>query len=433
MKAIILATTYQDSAATKPIAFIKACGVSLLERHIRALKSCGIDQVDVVVKDDDELAIDRCKDLTQRGISIRCRALTELHGQPPVTAAESVLILMGDYVVEKALIEAVLRAEGDCVLVDSHPPVDFGQAPQPGHGPVFAGVGLVGGGKIAALAPHDQSHAPGLETLGDVRQIDVNTLPSFDPALRRDRRRVWMRIASAADVPVAEARLIEAVQKGSLDWPAQVLHAPVENWAIARLCRTSITPNQLTLITNIVAWGVTALILTGNFVTALLLAAVVGVMDGIDGKLARLKLMTSRIGQLEHAFDMCFEYSWWFALGWVLSQGDPSAPVFAAGMALILCNFADTVTSGVFWFLKGREHGRRLDNYTPFDLMVRKISGRRNIYVWIILLTTLLSSVELGLWMALTWGVVTVLVRGGRTFMHLRDRRGPAEFEFVVR
>ncbi len=433
MKAIILATASQDPVSPEPIAFTKACGVTLLERHVRALKACGIDRVDVVVKDDDVLINDHCKDLTQRGVSIRFRTLEQLRRHLVVADTESALIVLGDYVVETALIEAVLLAEGDSILVDSHPPVDAAQAPQPGHGPVFAGVGVVSGAKIPALATRDQSLASNLETLGDVRQIDVNALPSFDPALRRDRRRMWMQVASAADVRVAEARLIEGVQKGSLDWPAQVLHAPIENWAIARLCRTSITPNQLTLITNIVAWAVTALILTGHFMSALLLAAVVGVMDGIDGKLARLKLMTSRIGKLEHLFDMFFEYSWWFALGWVLSQGDPSAPVFAVGMALIVCNFADTAVAGVFWFFKGRKHGRRLDNYTPFDLMVRKVSGRRNIYVWIILLTALLSSVELGLWMALAWGVVTVLVRGGRTFMHLRDRRRPVEFEFVVR
>ncbi len=433
MKAIILATTSQDSASPEPIAFTQACGVTLLERHIRALKACGIDAVEVVVKDDDVLANDHCKRLAPRGMSVRWHTLEELRRHPLVAETESALIVSGDFVVEKALIETVLNAEGDCILVDSHPPADAAPAPQPGHGPVFAGVGVVSGEKIRAFAAREQSLTSRLETLGDVRQIDVNTLPSFDPALRRDRRRVWMRVTNAADVPAAEARLIEAVQKGSLDWPAQVLHAPIENWAIARLCRMSITPNQLTLITNIVAWGVTALILTGHSMSALLLAAVVGVMDGIDGKLARLKLMTSRIGQFEHAFDMCFEYSWWFALGWVLSHGDPSAPVFAAGMALIMCNFADTAVAGVFWFFEGRKHGRRLDNYTTFDLMVRKVAGRRNIYVWIILLTALLSSVELGLWMALSWGVVTVLVRGGRTFMHLRDRRGPVEFEFVVR
>ncbi len=433
MKAVILATTQQGLSSSEPLAFTELCGVSLLERHLRTLKACGLNSVDVVADHEGVFAIEQITGLTRRGMSIRLRTLDELHGRQVVADAESALIVCGDYIVEKALIDAVLQAEGDCVLVDSHPPVDGTDEPQPGHGPVYAGVAVISGEKIAELPTRDRSLTATLETLREVRQIDVNALPSFDPALRRDRRRTWMRLTGADDVPVAEARLIAGVQKGSLDWPAQALHAPIENWAIARLCRRAITPNQLTLITNIAAWGVTALILAGHFVSALALAAVVGIMDGVDGKLARLKLMTSKIGKLEHLFDMIFEYSWWFALGWALSHGDTGAAIFLAGLALIACNFADTVTAGIFWFYKGRQHGRRLDSYTPFDLMVRKVSGRRNIYVWIILLTALLSSVELGLWTAVAWGVVTVVVRGGRTLMHLRDRGTPAEFEFVVR
>jgi Phosphatidylglycerophosphate synthase len=39
------------------------------------------------------------------------------------------------------------------------------------------------------------------------------------------------------------------------------------------------------------------------------LALIVGVLDGLDGKLARLKLETSKAGKLEHLFDALFENS----------------------------------------------------------------------------------------------------------------------------
>ena len=433
MKAIIFATAYQDSIVSEPIAFTPACGVSLLERHVRTLKACGIDHVDVVVKDEVVFSNGPGKKLNHRDVAIRFRTIRELQCETIRADSESAIVVLGHYLVEQRLMKTVLEAKSECILVDSNPWIDAAPAERLKRERVFAGVAVVSGRKIQALLSVCDSKAFPLEILGAVRQIDVDTLPTFDPGLRRDRRRMWMQIASADDLRAAEARLIKAVQKGSLDWPAQVLHAPIENWAIARLCRTSITPNQLTLITNIVAWGVTALILSGYLLSALVLAAVVGVLDGVDGKLARLKLSTSRIGKLEHAFDMIFEYSWWFALGWVLSQGDHGAPVFLASIALILCNFGDTVSASVFWIFKGREHGRRLDNYTSLDLVIRKVSGRRNIYVWLILLTALMSSVESGLWVAVIWGVVTIIVRSGRTFMHLRNRRIKADFEFVVR
>ncbi len=433
MKAIVLATVHQSVDSPAPIALTQACGVSLLERHLRTLKACGIADVEVLTKDEDAAALVRSTDHDRRDMTIRIGALSHKHLDAVGTNADPVLVVFAHYVVEQTLVREVLQAAGECVLVDSQPPTEACPGDNTVPGTKFAGIAVVAGSRLRALYSADDAAPTSVETFADVRRIDVSTLPSFDRDMRRDRRRLWMRVARSDDFSVAESRLIEGAQKGSLDWPAQVLHAPIENWAVSRLCGTSITPNQVTLLTNTVAWGVTALILAGHAFSALLLAAVVGILDGIDGKLARVKLMTSRVGQLEHVFDMMFEYSWWFALAWVLSQGDTSAPVFLAGLVLVACNFIDTALAGAFWFFKGRERGRRLDNYTPFDLVVRKVSGRRNIYVWIILLTALVGSVEHGLWAAVIWGLITILVRGGRTFAHLRDRGAPADFEFVVR
>jgi hypothetical protein len=40
------------------------------------------------------------------------------------------------------------------------------------------------------------------------------------------------------------------------------------------------------------------------------------VLDGLDGKQARLKVETNRTGKIEHWFDAVFEMSWWIALAW---------------------------------------------------------------------------------------------------------------------
>src|SRR5207247_8162366 len=81
-------------------------------------------------------------------------------------------------------------------------------------------------------------------------------------------------------------------------------HAPIETFLVSRLCKTPITPNQLTLFCNVVAWTVTILLATGHLAWGLGLALIVGVLDGLDGKLARLKLETSKAGKLEHFFDV---------------------------------------------------------------------------------------------------------------------------------
>jgi hypothetical protein len=40
------------------------------------------------------------------------------------------------------------------------------------------------------------------------------------------------------------------------------------------------------------------------------------VLDGLDGKQARLKVETNRTDKIEHWFDAVFEMSWWIALAW---------------------------------------------------------------------------------------------------------------------
>ena len=134
----------------------------------------------------------------------------------------------------------------------------------------------------------------------------------------RKLRPFWFPVPSLSNRKLAERVLLDSIQKGPPDIPAWV-HAPIETFLVSRLCKTPITPNQLTLFCNVVAWTVTILLVTGHLAWGLGLALIVGVLDGLDGKLARLKLETSKAGKLEHLFDALFENSWWLALAWHLS------------------------------------------------------------------------------------------------------------------
>ena len=97
--------------------------------------------------------------------------------------------------------------------------------------------------------------------------------------------------------------------KGASDLLAHYVHRPIENRVVLYLMKTRVTPNQVTVLTNILAYVVTVLYLFGYLLPGSLLSFVVGLMDGIDGKLARAKNMTSRLGKMEHAFDLLFEFS----------------------------------------------------------------------------------------------------------------------------
>lgn len=210
-----------------------------------------------------------------------------------------------------------------------------------------------------------------------------------------------------------EKRLEKA--KGPSDLLAYYVHRPIENWIVLRLVDTPITPNQLTLMTNIVAYGVTALFYLGHLLPGSILSFVVGVMDGLDGKLARAKDMMSKLGKLEHAFDLLYEFSWLTALALYLcrSSGSPE-PLTYALTAIILIAFYRYC-----YDIFGKMMGVSLDIYGPFERVFRRIAGRRNLYNIHILIAILLGIPAIALKTVMMHAALTAAIYAWRASTHL--------------
>lgn len=431
MKSIILANEFL--AETRPrrlTALENLCGISLLERHVRNLKKSGVSSISIVIPAESDIApmlMDKLKKLS---------ALVEVVRQDAAARAlrgeKELLIIAADYYIERQFIDYLAQASKPCLLLDREAHKVSQISANSPHGSV--GCARIDGSTLCSLfAEGVYSWAGIVDALAEddaIKHCDVGTLPTYNHAVRRHRQSKWISIGNGTALTKARSWIIEGAQKGSLDLPAKVLHAPIENFIVSRLCEGSITPNQLTLVTNIAAWLVTWGILSGFLWTSLIGAALVGIMDGLDGKLARVKVMTSKVGELEHLFDMIFEYSWWLCLGWVLGGASLSSAAFMAGIGLVIVSFADTLIGVIFWVVHGCWHNRTIDNYTPFELTVRKFGGRRNIYIWLMLITGPLIGLEAALWVCVWWGVVTIFIRGGRALWLGGTRRTPMEFAF---
>ncbi|MBO0696684.1 MAG: CDP-alcohol phosphatidyltransferase family protein, partial [Verrucomicrobia bacterium] len=186
---------------------------------------------------------------------------------------------------------------------------------------------------------------------------------------------------------LAKRVLFDSIQKGTLDIPA-LCHAPIETFLVSRLCKTRITPNQLTLLCNVVAWVVTFLLATGHLGWGLGLALVVGVLDGLDGKQARLKIETTKSGKIEHWFDALFEMSWWIAIAWHFWISGQLPTAFGYLLLLLVAEGVDGLAKGSVYFTTGQV----IDELGPFERFVRLVGGRRNIYVWILTIGFLLGA-----------------------------------------
>jgi len=205
-------------------------------------------------------------------------------------------------------------------------------------------------------------------------------------------------------------------EKGASDLLAYYVHRPLENRIVLKLMNTRITPNQITIMTNLLAYVVAALYFFGFLLPGSILSFAVGLMDGLDGKLARAKNQTSKLGKMEHAFDLLFEFTWLISLALFLHKisGD-SLPLILSMFSILFISFYrycyDTF---------GRTMGTSLDIYGDFEKKFRRIAGRRNLYNIHILISILLGVPLYSLISITVHSGLTAIIYAWRTAKHLR-------------
>jgi 1L-myo-inositol 1-phosphate cytidylyltransferase / CDP-L-myo-inositol myo-inositolphosphotransferase len=144
-----------------------------------------------------------------------------------------------------------------------------------------------------------------------------------------------LRIASRADLAVAERRLTRALGKSTDGFMERNVERPLSRILSRRLARTPITPNQITLISAAVGLAAAPFFLSAaplwQTVGALLFLAH-SILDGCDGELARLRFQESRWGGIldfwgdnvvHAAIFGCMALGWSRAIGadWPLGLG----------------------------------------------------------------------------------------------------------------
>ena len=251
------------------------------------------------------------------------------------------------------------------------------------------------------------------------RMLIVDELATYLPDLRRHLRPYWCLLRTAEDRKRAGHHILDSAQKGVLDFPARFLHPMPENLLARSVARTPITPNQITVFTGMVAFAATYLFATGSFGWGLATAFLVNVLDGVDGKLARVKLQATRYGdRLDHILDVAFEFSWYVGLGWGLLQAPGHRLPLQVGVGMVGVMAASRAVSGIYKLLSGRQ----IHDHRSFDRAFRLVAGRRNIYTVILLVGLVAGRLEEAFYLSFGWGVATLLVYVARTIVPLAAR-----------
>ncbi|MCK4793340.1 MAG: NTP transferase domain-containing protein [Desulfobacteraceae bacterium] len=443
MKALILAAGDGDRLGSytkdKPKALVKLLGISLIERVILTAKQAGINEFLVVCGYLGEKLMSDLGNGDRFGISIKYIDNEDWQRGNAVSALkakdfldEKFILLMSDHIFDSRILTEIIKHDtGSSIVlaVDKKEPSEEDMEVREKRGKIIEeGKGMEKSGCIDTgiflCSPNmfsylEETVEEGRTELsdcinlaaknGDAEIFDITQINSYASKMRKEIEPWWIDIDTEKDLTKAQEMIIENASKNPSDALAHYIHKPIENKLVAILSTSNITPNQLTIIVNVLAYTVTALFFVGYLLPASILSFVVGIADGLDGKLARVKLKTSKLGSLEHSFDLLFEFSWFIALSWFLFRATQTV------IPLILCIF-------IILFIAFYRHiydqfrrasGRSLDDSGDFERRFKRIAGRRNLYNIPILIGVLLvPSYSL---IALTYSLIFISFHSGIT------------------
>ncbi|MDH3600776.1 MAG: CDP-alcohol phosphatidyltransferase family protein, partial [Candidatus Tectomicrobia bacterium] len=245
------------------------------------------------------------------------------------------------------------------------------------------------------------------------------TLDTYQLSHRGHKPFYLKAITTPINAAAATRTVVEAAQKRALDLPALLLHPMVENRLVLWLCNTPITPNHVTLFTAFLGAIIAALFLNGWLRLGILLAYGVAILDGVDGKLARTTLRTSRLGEVEHVLDFFVEHAWYLTLTLFFVSQTENPSVWWIGGSLMASDLLDKLL-----YMTGHlTLGKQLDELGPFDRRFRLIAGRRNIYLWMFIVGFWSGFPLQALTVACVWALCTAAMHSVRLAYHLMHRQ----------
>jgi phosphatidylglycerophosphate synthase len=382
-------------------------GLTLLERNLRELEKLGIEEAVVVTKEETDPTKHFChrlpkklkinlKQVSSNPLETLLVELRETHGL--------ILVLEGNALTDRRILEKLIQNNSPCAVVVS-------------NGSKQAGMAILSASESSLFENTSTKELTPL-ILEAIRskKIKVLDLSNFDPYIKNLRRHVnpfLLLIENSEHLREADQILRMTVHKGVNDFVAKYIHPPLEFGAVRLLACTSVTPNQITILWVVLAGLTIPLFATGHLLVGVLLAALCGVLDGIDGKLARLTLRFSKGGDLlDHVSNTIYDGLWYLALGWYFSGGDLRSTAAWLTLVLFLAYCVERIVPGIF----KKIHGVEIYDYEKLDNVVRLVGSRMNNNVWFLLLGILLGFAREAFYFISLWMLTTALWHTIRLF-----------------
>lgn len=383
--------------ATDPASFRRLWGMTLLERNLRLLERLGGRAIHVYTRSQD------CQRVRKRRFP--AAATPEVHAvdrDSPGAIGDlvgrlegPVLVLVAQGLYDRRAIAMLWQHSAPAVGVDRGGPLEAPALLWERGSPPLTGRDWR---EVAAQWMRD----------GQVRRVDLNDVEHRVSLLRKTVPPQVICVGSDADLQRADRYLKELAGKGVNDIIGEYVHPPVEFFLTRLTANTPLTPNQVSYFIILLSLAGLYFFASGRLWEGIIVNLVRGVVDGVDGKLARLTLRESEKGNLlDHGTDTIYLPLLFLALGWHLCGGDLRAPAALATYLLQVLYWFGCVFASWFRFFLGVDESE----FRPIDRLVRRFQPKRNIVILILTISMLFHSPLAGFYAIVAVTGVFVLYR----------------------
>lgn len=220
-----------------------------------------------------------------------------------------------------------------------------------------------------------------------------------------------------------EQHLFSGSYKGVTDFVTKFWWPAPAQWATRWCALWGISPNQVTSVSLALVILAGILFSQGYFGLGLVLGWVMTFLDTVDGKLARVTVTSTKLGNIfDHGIDLIHPPLWYVAWGVGLLSFSPlllDVTLATTCWVIVMGYILGRMVEGMFqWWLGGFV----IFCWKPFDSYFRLITARRNPNMIFLTGSIFLGRPDLGLEAVAIWTVLSTLILLGRLGMALLEK-----------
>ncbi|MGH6929733.1 MAG: CDP-alcohol phosphatidyltransferase family protein [Dongiaceae bacterium] len=338
---------------------------------------------------------------------------------PPPATGGDVILARTDFAIDDTLVRALVRTPG-CMLVA--PVADNGRAAVAAH------VRSDRAPQVMDLLRQLRSTQDDLAAAGPAVLSPAQLGSSYNHALRK--RTVPFVMSLIDNPPIAvERQMFRASYKGVTDFVTKWLWPWPAFWATRWCAARGISPNLVTAASLVLVLLAMWLFARNYFTLGLVAAWLMTFLDTVDGKLARVTLTSSKIGNVfDHGIDLVHPPFWYMAWYFGIAAGATQ------GQTLLLAGAAWTTVIG---YVIGRlqegfflwRYRIELHAWRPIDSAFRLFTARRNPNLAIMTAAVIAGRPDVGLLAVAVWTVVSLTFHFLRIGQAIQAERRGARIE----